>query len=106
MAGRIIRKLIIGSILMAIPPFLIGLLGNFGEASGYEGLNSILLALYYGAVLILGAGIYAIVYFAKKKGGKGVLIGALIFLVLIPLVFLGTCWLSVGGIALRSLFVK
>lgn len=102
---RLILKIIILLVILAVP-FLIGLLGHFNEQPGYGGIASMALALCFGAIVVLGAGAYATAHFVKKKGAKGVLIGFLIFLVLIPLVLSGTCFLSLGGLKLRSVFVK
>lgn len=83
--------------------FFIGLLGGM---QGYNpigwGLLGIAIAILIGLIL----GVSAIVHFRRTKGTKGLFIGILILLVLIPLVFAGTCALSAGGDFVRRLFVK
>lgn len=83
--------------------FIVGL---FGGMQGYNplgwGLLGIAIAILMG--LILGG--FAIAHFKRTKGTKGILIGILILLVSIPLVFAGTCAVSVSGDFVRRLFVK
>lgn len=42
----------------------------------------------------------------EDNGIRKVIIALLIFLVLIPLVFLGTCLLYIGGSSMRNLFIR
>jgi uncharacterized membrane protein len=56
------------------------------------------------AALLIGG--YAGSYLMQKFKLKGLLIGILIFIVLVPLVFWGTCLLNSSGSSLKSLFLK
>lgn len=101
-------KLIILSLMLALP-FLFGLLEPIfraifrGDTGGYYLLNT---AAYYVLFLVLTLGFYSIINFASKKGFKGLFLGILILLVLIPLALLGTCVPFAAGNYLRGLFIK
>lgn len=83
--------------------FFIGLSGGM---QGYDYLGWGMLGI--GVAILIGfiLGVFAIVHLKRTMGTKGIFIGILILLVLIPLVFAGTCAISVGGDFVRRLFFK
>ncbi len=101
------KRIAISISAILIASFFVGLLGGM-QVGGQEyaiiwwGLLGIAIAILLGLVL----GVFAIAHFRCTKGTKGIFIGILILLVLIPLVFAGTCALSVGGDFVRRIFVK
>ncbi len=102
------KRIAISILVILTASFFVGLLGgmqvgeqNYGPFLWW-GLLGIAIAILLGLVL----GVFAIAHFRRTKGTKGIFIGILILLVLIPLVFAGTCALSVGGDFVRRLFVK
>jgi len=101
-------KLAIFLILLCLP-FIFGLFEpSFkiifrGTSDGYYMLG---VGFIYVALVALSLGVYSIAHFVRKKGIKGLVIGILIFLVLIPLVFYGTCMSAGAGGSIRELFFK
>lgn len=93
------NKLIIGSVIVFVP-FVIGLMG-VTRGPGYMWIG---LGYLYSAAVVLFLGVSAIVYFVKKIGIKGSLIGFFILLVLIPLVIFGTCLVTAAGAYINNLF--
>ncbi|MCX5700537.1 MAG: hypothetical protein NTZ63_03255 [Candidatus Omnitrophica bacterium] len=86
-------------LLLFVVAFLNGLIQNW-NGSGFLVwvICSILIIAILGGSNILKK-------IKESAGTRKILIAILIALVLIPLVFLGTCLLAVGGSSLRSLFV-
>ena len=97
------KRIVIPMLVILTVSFFVGL---FGGMQGYGPLGWGMLGIGVAVVTALILGVFAIVHFRRTKGIKGLFIGILIFLVLIPLVFAGTCALSVGGDFVRRLFVK
>lgn len=102
MNGKV-KWAIILILVILIASFFVGL---FGGMQGYNPIGWGLLGIVIAIVIALILGVSAIVHFRRTKGTKGLFIGILILLVLIPLVFAGTCALSVGGDFVRRLFFK
>jgi ABC-type transport system involved in cytochrome c biogenesis permease component len=93
----------IGILLVLAAAFIIGLLGGMSD---YISIQWVIVISGIAVLIGLVLGVSAIVHFGRKRGIKGILIGFLILLVLVPLVFAGTCALSIGGDFVRRLFVK
>ena len=89
------------AVTMAVP-FLAGFLFN---SFGISGGNFLTVGIFYAFVVIIGFGAYL---FSKYSGKHNGIITAilLIILVLIPLVFAGTCSLIMVGSTLRELSIK
>jgi asparagine N-glycosylation enzyme membrane subunit Stt3 len=87
-------------LLLLAVGFLVGILGLNGiEVVVIWAVCSILIAVILGGSRIQKA-------IKENAGTRKVIIAAiLIVLVLIPLAFLGTCLLFIGGSSMRSLFV-
>lgn len=90
-------------LIILIVSFFVGL---FGGMQGYSPIGWGLLGIAIASIISLILGGYAILHFKRTQGIKGLFIGICILLVLIPLIFAGTCALSLGGNFVRSLFVK
>lgn len=85
--------------LMLLPLF-IGLVARGWDVLGW----GFWLAVIYAIVFVLFIGLPLARNYYLKNGPKGLLIGIIIILVLIPLAFLGTCGLVIGGSYLQQLF--
>lgn len=107
MKGKINWKMILALVILALP-FFFGLFGGLVKSLGQSPDSPLFLIewLIYSILTVLILGGYGIAYFIKKMGIKGLLKGILILLILIPLVFLGSCWLTAMGSGIRSVFFK
>ena len=97
------KWIVIPMLVILTASFFVGL---FGGMQGYGPLSWGMLGIAVAILMGLILGVSAIVHFKRTKGAKGIFIGILILLVLIPLVFAGTCAVSVGGNFIRGLFFK
>jgi hypothetical protein len=108
MISRAIWKLILGLILLSIS-FFVGLgISSFEISDKTSSLNSslLLLSFVYNVAVALSMTVIIVSYLAEKTNIKNAFTFIIIFLILLPLAFWGSCMLTFSGHYLRSLFIK